>query len=295
MEKMLEILSKQNELQSNLNGIKETIDKRLEAEIRVQMDARQTDAIKFFSKVNPRLHFRTSLQLRQPMTGLWLVDGEHFLAWKSTPNSKLWLTGIPGAGKTVLCGAAIESILQDSKESIAVAYFFCDYKNQESQRAEVIFGSLATQIALQSPHAMGYLQEYYDELNPKGEFGRQAEVEELISIIQHMAGHFEKVYIVVDALDECGHEAWSTADALKTLAEGTYTINMALFSREEEDIRDSLADDFSRIEIAAQTGDLELYVRAKMSRKKNLKELYVRNPQLNREIRNHLIRGAKGM
>ena len=62
-----------------------------------------------------------------------------------------------------------------------------------------------------------------------------------------------------------------------------------------EDIREVLADDFSRIEIAAQTEDLELYVGAEMSQRKGLKELQVRNPQLDRDIRSTLINGAQGM
>ena len=140
MEMLLEILSRQDALESGLEGIKATIMKKFEADTRVKLDAERKEAIKFFSKVNPTLNFRTSLQLRHPMTGLWLVDGERFLTWKSTPNSKLWLSGIPGAGKTVLCGAAVENVLQDSKETIAVAYFFCDYKNLESQDAKTTFG-----------------------------------------------------------------------------------------------------------------------------------------------------------
>ena len=142
---------------------------------------------------------------------------------------------------------------------------------------------------------MACLEEYYEKIHPQNELERPVKLDELVSVVQQMASNFEKAYIIVDALDECGREAADIANVLKWFAEGAHPVHLALFSREEEDTREVLADDFSRIEIAAQTGDLELYVRAKMSRKKNLKELYVRNPQLNREIRNHLIRGAKGM
>ena len=179
--------------------------------------------------------------------------------------------------------------------SIAVAYFFCDYKKQETQRAETIFGSLATQIALQNSTAMACLEEYYEKIHPQNELERPVKLDELVSVVQQMATNFEKAYIIVDALDECGREAADIANVLKWFAEGAHPVHLALFSREEEDIREVLADDFSRIEIAAQTEDLELYVGAEMSQRKGLKELQVRNPQLDRDIRSTLINGAQGM
>lgn len=295
MAKMLEVLSKQDSLKSGLDEIKEMIKRTLEAETRVEMDDNRKLIFKFFSKVNPSSDFHASLRLRQAMTGLWLVDGDKFLAWKSTPNAKLWLSGIPGAGKTILCSTAIDNVLQDSSMSIAVAYFFCDYKKQETQRAETIFGSLATQIALQNSTAMACLEEYYEKIHPQNELERPVKLDELVSVVQQMATNFEKAYIIVDALDECGREAAGIANVLKWFAEGAHPVHLALFSREEEDIREVLADDFSRIEIAAQTEDLELYVGAEMSQRKGLKELQVRNPQLDRDIRSTLINGAQGM
>ena len=142
---------------------------------------------------------------------------------------------------------------------------------------------------------MEALQQYHEKLNPKSGLEIPIDVNELINAIQKMASHFEKVYILVDALDECGQQASKIANALKTLAEDAPTVHMCLFSREEEDIRESLADDFSRIEIAAHTEDLELYVGAEMSQRKTLKDLHIKNPQLNIDIRNSLIGNAQGM
>ena len=195
----------------------------------------------------------------------------------------------------MLCGAIIENVLQDSEESIAVAYFFCDYKSRETQQIEVILGSLAAQIALQNPRAFEQLEEYYDELHQKGDLENPVETDRLIAVIQEMASQFGKLYIVVDALDECGVETYNIAEALKELVDGAKSINLAVCSREEEDIREVLADDFGRIEIEAHTEDLELYVGAEMSQRKNLKDLYIKNPQLNADIRYSLISRAQGM
>ncbi|EMR61420.1 putative ankyrin repeat protein [Eutypa lata UCREL1] len=170
------------------------------------MDVKQMSVVKFFAKVNPKLNLKTSLRLRHPLTGL---------------------CGIPGAGKTVLCGAIVENVLQDSDESIAVAYFFCDYKSRETQQIEVILGSLAAQIALQNSRAFEHLEEYYDELHQKGELENPVETDRLIAVIQEMASQFGKLYIVVDALDECGVETYNIAEALKELVDGAKSINLA--------------------------------------------------------------------
>jgi hypothetical protein len=42
---------------------------------------------------------RNARQVRQEATGLWFVEGEHFLDWKVTPHSFLWLHGIRESAK----------------------------------------------------------------------------------------------------------------------------------------------------------------------------------------------------
>ena len=51
---------------------------------------------------DPSGHQNIAIKLRQPGTGVWFTEGLQFKNWLETSNSKLWLYGIPGAGKTVL-------------------------------------------------------------------------------------------------------------------------------------------------------------------------------------------------
>ncbi|KAF7311737.1 ANK-REP-REGION domain-containing protein [Mycena indigotica] len=51
-------------------------------------------------------------ETRQDNTGDWLLEHPDFLKWKSTPGSRLWCTGIPGMGKTVLASKAVDYLLQ---------------------------------------------------------------------------------------------------------------------------------------------------------------------------------------
>jgi hypothetical protein len=54
------------------------------------------------SSFDPSSHQNIAVKLRQPGTGVWFTEGHQFKHWLATPNAKLWLYGIPGAGKTVL-------------------------------------------------------------------------------------------------------------------------------------------------------------------------------------------------
>ncbi|KAF5001141.1 hypothetical protein FGRMN_1252 [Fusarium graminum] len=73
---------------------------------------------------------------------------------------------IPGGGKSVLAAATVEECLQRNagNTSRTVAYFFCTYRSELSEKPSNILLSLCTQLALQDESAFEILQKYYDEL-----------------------------------------------------------------------------------------------------------------------------------
>lgn len=103
------------------------------------------------------------------MAGTWLTESPRFLHWLETPCSKLWLTGIPGAGKTVLAGSVIQEALNRSysNQQVGVAFFFCDYKNSETWETVAILGAVASQLARQKDVAFEILRQYHNDLRPK--------------------------------------------------------------------------------------------------------------------------------
>lgn len=109
------------------------------------MTDRKRKVLGFFNRSNPRSEFEMAKKLRHPLTGLWLTEGADFKDWLATPNSSLWLTGIPGAGKSVLAGATIAECLHEkkSKANPAVAYFICTHRDVEAQEPSNILSSIA--------------------------------------------------------------------------------------------------------------------------------------------------------
>jgi hypothetical protein len=55
-----------------------------------------------------------------------LTESNEFKHWLNTTNSRLWLYGIPGAGKLVLASSIIEETLKQGNKDCAVAFFYCD-------------------------------------------------------------------------------------------------------------------------------------------------------------------------
>ncbi|KAF7556971.1 hypothetical protein G7Z17_g1062 [Cylindrodendrum hubeiense] len=237
-----------------------------------------------------------SLELRHPMTGLWLTETDpNFQRWRELPNAKLWLSGIPGGGKTVLCGSVIETILQESDDSTAVCYAFCDYKDFKTHLPENILAALVVQLGQQNEEAFDLLEEYFDQLNPENQLQKQPRPENLLLLIEDMACVFEKVHLIVDGLDECGDNIVSMVQSLKSVADSSPTISSAFFSRKEEEIREELEESFDQIEIEAHTEDLEAYTLTQISQRKALKKLEITNQSLHDEIFHTLVQGARGM
>jgi len=81
----------------------------------------------------------------------WILERESFLGWRDDPNraSKLlWLTGLPGAGKSILSGFIIDSLLRDPSVSHCCYYFFKS-DDQTKRTVGYMLSSIAFQIAIQ--------------------------------------------------------------------------------------------------------------------------------------------------
>ena len=63
----------------------------------------------------------------EPTTGNWFIQSNAFHQWTNGTGMSLWLNGIPGAGKTILCSTIIEYVkelcLHHTDRQIACFYF----------------------------------------------------------------------------------------------------------------------------------------------------------------------------
>ncbi|TEY71202.1 hypothetical protein BOTCAL_0099g00290 [Botryotinia calthae] len=90
----------------NANMLAEKKERTLRA-----MNKQQKKMIQWISPHDPsQKYHEVAEKLRHPKSGQWFLTCEPFKEWLASKGSKLWLYGIPGAGKTVLSSSIVTFI-----------------------------------------------------------------------------------------------------------------------------------------------------------------------------------------
>ncbi|CAG1973068.1 unnamed protein product [Fusarium graminearum] len=291
------ILNNQVEHNIKIEEAVKNIDASTKLIANIVLDKEKRRILHFFmsTTLNPRQNLDQSIELREPTTGTWLMASIELQSWLTNSGSLLWFYGIPGGGKTILAGLVIQKAMARNSEEVGVAFFFCDYKNPETLRLVNILGAIAVQLALQNDASYEILKKYHEDLNPPNDLATTPDVDGLGRIIASMIKTFRQVLIVVDGLDECGNEMGSVTMSLADFASLDTPASVALFSRQEPNIRARMGDDFTEIPIEAHTEDVEIYVRAELEKRIQSRRLRLSDPETAHKIEEELVRRADGM
>lgn len=143
----------------------------------------------------------------------WVLSHTVFSRWlNEDTNSVLWLHGDPGKGKTMMSISLIQELASivhlAGHTGVGQAYFFCDNKDSRRNTATSILRGLVYQLICQFPKVCVFLREQWEKQKDQL-FASSNSVHSLWRILRMIAGHeaLEKVYIVIDALDECDIES----------------------------------------------------------------------------------------
>ncbi|MCJ1264939.1 hypothetical protein MMC22_004814 [Lobaria immixta] len=296
MSGLLLALSKQTDINESMKGIQKELRLKREAETRITIDEGRQKVLNSFGTIDPRRNHDMSRKLRHPSTGLWLTESPEFKLWLTTTNARLWLYGIPGAGKTVLASLVIDEILSKTNLNIAAAYFYCDYKDPKKQEPYKILSCLAQQLAKQDEQSFAKVQKFYEIHGQGRKYPVEYEPTDLCHLITEISTDYDCTIVVVDGLDECGTNAGLVTELLSSLNndEGDADFKTLFLSRDEVDIRECLKD-YPSISIAAQRSDLRLYVGAEIENRTRKKMLNIKTPELKEHVRERLVEGAEGM
>ena len=153
----------------------------------------------------------------------WILRDAYFQTWLIADSSSLlWLHGDPGKGKTMLAISLVQELdnkirLNNSNGQTILTYFFCDSKDDRRKNATSILRGIIYQTLTQRPELCIYFRTEY-ERQKEHLLSSPNTLQALWRILQKIFSHpnLERVYIVVDALDECDPES---ADDLLTLLE----------------------------------------------------------------------------
>ncbi|KAH9208498.1 nucleoside phosphorylase domain-containing protein [Leptodontidium sp. 2 PMI_412] len=143
-----------------------------------------------------------TLKRWQPGTGQWLLQSEEFQDWLATSKQTLFCPGIPGAGKTILTSIVVDDLSSrfhnDSKTGIA--YIYCDFRRHNEQKIDDLLASVLKQLAESQSSLPENVKDLYDRC--KGKRTRPS-LDEISRVLHSVAAIYSRVFIIVDALDEC--------------------------------------------------------------------------------------------
>lgn len=228
-----------------------------------------------------------------------MIDSSTFNGWKKDRNSFLWLSGILGCGKTVLCLTAIENALEERsaaiEEQVAVGFFYFEFSNQDQQLCDTMLRSLIFQFWSQSRKHANALDALYSDC---GSGASQPSLLMLKNALRELVHSFPNVFIFLDALDEC-RERVKLMQTIEGMAEWNIpSLHILATSREERDIEQSLSkflddSDKIRVQSALVEEDIRAYVRSRIRNDPELKKW--QKPEVQSEIETVLMAKANGM
>ncbi|CZR58258.1 uncharacterized protein PAC_08149 [Phialocephala subalpina] len=149
----------------------------------------------------------------------WLFNVNEYRAWEHKDRPQLLrLQGGPGMGKTMISSFLVDKLEEKERQdsTMTLAYYFCDNKDERRNTALVLLRGLLFQLLSKRPDLFKHAEKDYDVM--KDQLPKLFEnLHPLWRIIRSMLKDREagKVYILVDALDEC--EGSSRKDFLDLL------------------------------------------------------------------------------
>jgi hypothetical protein len=170
--------------------------------VQYQQDKESQAVLDWITPINYASQQNDFISRRQAGTGQWLIDSTEFQEWVNTKQRTLWCPGIPGAGKTIITAIVIEYLCGRFKNdpSVAISYIYFNFRRHDEQKAEDLLANLLKQLARgQSslPDSVKSLYDSHKNMQSRPSF------DEISRTLRSVATMFSKVFIIIDAIDEC--------------------------------------------------------------------------------------------
>ncbi|KAL9123429.1 MAG: hypothetical protein Q9187_000030 [Circinaria calcarea] len=194
-------------------------------------------------------------------TGEWLLDRNEFRQWRDDKDSPkvLWCHGIQGSGKSVLTSLVIDRLRDDfTNPNTAIAFLYFDYRNQDHQSPDNMLASLLKQVVATGSAIPKAVSEIHEKLGDQQKRPQLQDLEKMLSIT---CQDFDRVFFVVDALDECDEGRYRRT-FMQVLTSLQTAPNISLFVTSRPYLQDikRTFDSAPQIRIEASESDLRRYL-----------------------------------
>jgi len=229
---------------------------------------------------------------RQPGTCQWFLDSVEYQSWLNINKQTLFCPGIPGTGKTILTSIVVNDLCKrfHNDATVGIAYVYCNYKQKDDQKADDLIASLLKQLTQSQSSLPKYIKSLY---NSHRDRRTRPSFDEILRTLQFVTGMYSRVFIFVDALDECRLPDGSRTKLLSELfaLQSNCKANIFATSRFVPEITEKFEGCLS-LEIRAREEDVRRYLDSRIS---DFPAFVLRNVDLQEEIKTEVAKAVDGM
>ncbi|KAI9642713.1 hypothetical protein NHQ30_008444 [Ciborinia camelliae] len=209
----------------------------------------------------------------RPNAGKKLLNSTAFQNWTKTRSSKLWYTGQPGPGKSVLASIIIrhlQNVATKDKSEPVVAFLYMSHKHETTVRD--LLGSVVRQIVAEMPLIPSDIEDAWKAQTSRGKFDGQypkPHEEMLTKFLSNLLLN-RPFYLILDAMDECAFRIRKPLlDSFKRIDEDVRILVTARLLEK----RDELSEGFSLEIIKALKSDIDEYIDSEIDNDSKLQKL----------------------
>ncbi|ETS82755.1 hypothetical protein PFICI_04631 [Pestalotiopsis fici W106-1] len=160
------------------------------------------EIIDWISTINYGAQQTDTLKRWHPKTNQWFLCSAEYQRWLQTHGRTLYCPGIPGAGKTILASAIINDIGHrfSTDSNVALAHVYFSFSRHAEQTVELVLASLLTQLLRGQSFLPDHVRSISETHQKKGTHLTHSE---LLTSLSRVIPEYDRVFIVLDALDEC--------------------------------------------------------------------------------------------
>ncbi|KAL4786484.1 WD40-repeat-containing domain protein [Aspergillus varians] len=228
----------------------------------------------------------------------WIFQNPQYRLWRKENDVRLlWIKGGAGKGKTMMTIGLVEQLSQE--DSSIVAYFFCQNADYELNSIEGIIKGLILQLIRQRKELLELLQHRWDATHAR--FKENISSWRILwDIFLEMINHcmHQRVYVVVDALDECRNEGMAEFLRIIVRTGLDYSnVRWLLTSRPLDDADRELLTTTEQVGIGLELNADHLEVAIKTYVRHKVSELYPVHrygQQMPQKLQSELLKRAEG-
>ncbi|KAK6822051.1 hypothetical protein RU639_006694 [Aspergillus parasiticus] len=274
-----------------LNAFNGRITRGNVAELLHRQDETERQAIlDWLSPVNHAVQQSDYLSRHQPGTGQWFIDSHRFRTWVEKPEQILFCPGIPGAGKTTLMSLVIDELYKryGNDSDIGIAFIYSNFKDEWTMYQ--LLSTLLKQLIQRQPSIPSDLKDIYDYHH---KHGTQPPPEDILCCLDTIASSYKKIFMIIDALDECRSSIESRDRIMTTILnlQVLHHVSLLATSRPILEISDRFKE-MPTLEIRAPNEDVQRHLRNHLGR---LPRFVSRDAGLQDEIVTEIAEAVDGM